>query len=165
MALPARTLKAPKGGHAMTSVAATAGSDITIEALEARILLQRLRRRIEHGSPLYLRALFTGRRLADVMDSVVDGLRTMAQAGRYDDMADGEFEDLTDVIQALYNATRFAVEQNRRFGLHRNPLHRAYFRRIVRRTDDLGSIVESFRLGMNEDFRAFAVEAVGDLKR
>ncbi len=146
----------------MTSVATA--PDIQIEALEARLLMQRIRRALD-GSPIYFRAYLKGLRLADVLESVVTDLRRVAANGQLDNMSDEEFEDFTEDLAKLYELTGTHIAAARNLGLHRHILHRRYFKRIVESTDRIGSLVETFLLGADQDFAKLAVEVVTSLPK
>jgi hypothetical protein len=145
----------------MTSAAVTANE--LIQTLEARLLAQKTIQRVVDGTRARFRAVYYGRKLAKALVVLNEGLRKRAREGRFDMWPDDQFASFTDDVAKLYLTLRSTNEQVRDAGMDKMPVHWRYFITIENQTEVLGDILESFRLGQDEDFKRLTVEAVRGL--
>jgi hypothetical protein len=158
-----RTIKAPKGGVAMTSAVATADQFET-QVLEARLAAAKFRAAVRTAR-IHARSLYFGARTARRMRLFINKLKAANNDGVFDEATDADIAAFTDDLADLYNDVRVNLGLARSAGLHEKPFHRYVFAITEAESERLGDLVETFRLGMNPQFKALVEEAVGRLAR
>ena len=137
-------------------------NDLQIQTLSARIETQKARP-TRGATPLRLRSLYHGLKLAARLQEVTRGLRGVCSQGLIDQISEQDFEELTKDIQMLYSGLCRSIHGAQQSGLDRHPLHRRYVRQIIKRTETLGDILESFHLGNDPRFQRLASKVVEEL--
>ena len=145
----------------MISTAPTADT-IETQAVEVRVVAARFRRAIQDAS--HVRLVYHGRLVARQLEAFVNQLRAANNDAVFDSMPDTDFSGLLDDMVKLYALLSEVLISIQRAGLDKKPVHRNYCSRIQVQTEQLGDVIETFRLGLDPKFGAMVEEAVGRLR-
>lgn len=146
----------------MISAAATAEA-IETQAVEARLVAAKLRRALL--AEVNTRSLHRfGTLAARQLEAFIKRLRTANNDAVFDSVPETAFSGLLDDMVKLYVQLNDVLAMLQRTGLDEQADHRDYLSRIRAQTEQLGDLIETFRLGLDPKFGAMVDEAVGRLR-